>query len=305
VISICFLIIHMVYTIKKSLHLPLFDTIFSGVFFNHQFSKPIGIHAGYLSLYVSLSIFYLARAFATNISVKIRAVVITLLVILFFGLFFLASRNTIIATFFVLIFISPLFNSQKKVQYIIVCLLIFAACLLTFRNIPYLRERFSVELLTDIRPYHDGDFINYSSAEPRYERWKGAFDLIGRSPAFGYGTGDEIEMLKTEYAKRGLFISYLQDFNAHNQYLSYLLKNGIFGLLVFLAAFYYYCRLAIKTRDFIYLCFLLLLLIGFYTENILDANKGILFFALFNTLLGYNALHNAKAARQTPEEIEA
>jgi uncharacterized membrane protein YiaA len=62
-----------------------------------------------------------------------------------------------------------------------------------------------------------------------------------------------------------------------------------------LFAFIYYLLLAVKSRDLIYVSFLLLFLIGFYTENILDANKGIIFFALFNTCFGYNlVLNNTK-----------
>jgi O-antigen ligase len=123
--------------------------------------------------------------------------------------------------------------------------------------------------------------------------------LVKRSPLIGYGTGDEIAMLKTQYIQKGLYISYLEDFNAHNQYLSFLLKNGVLGLAIFLMAFVYYLRLAFLNRDFMYISFLILLLIGFYTENVLDANKGILFFTFFNTLFGYEALKSLKMKGKT------
>jgi O-antigen ligase len=163
--------------------------------------------------------------------------------------------------------------------------------------IPYLNDRFYKELLIDIKPLENGTFINYNSAEPRYERWRGGFDLVRRSPLFGYGTGDEIAMLKTEYIKRGLYISYLENFNAHNQYLSLMLKHGAAGFIVFICSFLYMLRLAFRHRDFIYISFILLLLIGFYTENLLDSNKGIVFFAYFNTFLAFIIL-NERNARQ-------
>jgi O-antigen ligase len=290
IVTINYLFLNMFYSIHGNIKLSF---IFSGAFFNHKFSRPIGIHAGYLSLYVSLSIFYLIQLYNKDSSVS-KWVLTIGLVILFAGLFFLASRNAIIATFFVLIFISPLYNSKNKFRYVVISLACFTICFFAVKNVPYLRERFSVELMTDIKPLQDGSFYNYGSAEPRIERWKGALELIKRSPVLGYGTGDEIPMLKTQYIKRNLFISYLEDFNAHNQYLSYLIKNGFLGFGVFLFAFYYYCRLAVLKKDFMYLSFLLLLLIGFYTENILDANKGIIFFAFFNTIFGYNALNALK-----------
>jgi O-antigen ligase len=295
--SVCatiYLFFSMVYKVAMDTDLPVVSTVFSGAFFNHQFSKPLGIHAGYLSLYLSLSVFYIVEKGYKSSDGRKMIFAFLVLLILFGGLFFLASRNTLIATFFILVFVFPLFNINNKIRFILIAAASVAVAFFILRNIPYLKDRFSIELITEIKPLENGQYINYNSAEPRVERWKGALDLIAASPVYGFGTGDEIPMLKTEYIKRGLYISYIENFNAHNQYLSYLLKNGILGCLIFMGAFIYYCRLAVINRDFIYLSFLFLLLIGFYTENILDANKGVLFFAVFNTFFGYAALRPAK-----------
>lgn len=300
VIAITYLFVYMVFNITTELKLPLLHTVFSGVFFNHQFSRPIGIHAGYFSMYVALSIFYLIHVFPKKGGYWHKMILVLMLLVLFSGLFFLASRNTSIATLFTFIFIYPFFHVSNKLRFAIFSLVFLAFSYIAIENIPYLRHRFSVELISDIKPLNNGKYMIDGSAEPRYERWQGALELIQQAPLFGYGTGDEIEMLKTQYIQKGLFISYLEDFNAHNQYLSFLLKNGIIGLAVFLLAFYYYGRLAFKNRDFMYISFLILLLIGFYTENILDANKGILFFALFNTLFGFEALKASNSVKHKP-----
>jgi len=293
-VAVLFLFAHMFYLIIFKLRLPFFDAAFSSNFFNHQFSRPLFIHAGYLSLYVAFSIFYLVFKFQSLQTFRWRLATLAALAVLLSGLFFLASRNAAIATAVVLLFVLPLFALQNKLRYTLVFIAVAGAAFLLVKNVSYLRERFSVELISEIKPLPDGTYLNYAVDEPRVERWKGAMDLIKQSPWIGYGTGDEGLMLKTEYMKRGLFISYLEGFNAHNQYLSYLLKNGILGLLVLLFAFGYYFYLAIRTSSFIYLSFLLLIVFGFFTENILDANKGILFFSLFNTYLGYVALNELK-----------
>ena len=127
-------------------------------------------------------------------------------------------------------------------------------------NITYFKNRFSGELISDIKPLNKKEYVNYSYTEPRIERWRCAFDLIKKSPLIGYGTGDEVTMLKTEYSKKGLFISYLENFNAHNQYISYLIKCGIIGFVLFLFSFFYFLYLAIKDKNFIYLSFLIILL---------------------------------------------
>lgn len=292
-LAVCYLFISMSYTILST-QTPFIKTMFSGAFFNHQFSKPLTIHAGYLSMYIAVSVFYTVQLVNSTKSVLLKAPLILALIVLFAGLFFLASRNTIITVFFVILVIFPFFKIKHKLRYMLVSILSLAICFFVIISIPYLKERFISGLITDITPLQNSSYSKSNTVEPRGERWIGAVDLIKKSPAYGYGTGDERDLLKTEYMRRGLYISYMESFNAHNQYLSYLLKNGILGLCIFLFAFYYYLKLAIRHKDFMYLAFLVLLLIGFYTENILDANKGIIFFALFNTFFGYNCLLNLK-----------
>ncbi|MGC4059021.1 MAG: hypothetical protein QM743_13035 [Chitinophagaceae bacterium] len=77
-----------------------------------------------------------------------------------------------------------------------------------------------------------------------------------------------------------------------------MIKHGVAGLIVFLAALAYFFRLAVSRKNFLYVAFLTLTCLGFITEDIIDANKGIFFFAFFNTLLGYHILY----IRKTPAE---
>jgi hypothetical protein len=52
----------------------------------------------------------------------------------------------------------------------------------------------------------------------------------------------------------------------------------------------YYFKLAFQAKHFLYIAFLIVLGINFFTENVIDSNKGIFYFAFFNTLLGYYSL---------------
>jgi O-antigen ligase len=298
------LFFHVFYVIFIKMHLPFLSTVMSGAFFNHQFSKPIGIHAGYLALYVSFSLIYVIQLFKTVHPIAIRSKInyLTLSLIsllLLAALIFLASRNAFLSTLFILVIIYPLYITKNKSKYLVIVSFCLVGCFLLLYNVPYLRQRFSSELISDIKSLPDGTYINYSHTDPRIERWEAAMELVKKSWLVGYGTGDEVTMLKTEYSKRGMFISYLEAFNAHNQYLSILLKNGIIGLLLFLFVFAYYFYQAFKSGDFMYMAFLVLLMIGFYTENILDANKGIVFFAFFNTIFGYNAIKSLHGSKRS------
>jgi O-antigen ligase len=268
------------------------SSVFSKEFFNHGFSAPLNIHAGYLSTFVAFSIIFLVKQIVTEKRVFHRLFSFISLPLLTAGLFFLASRNTIISTVLVICFIFPLFFVKRKLLFFSIITVLLSGSFYVFSKINYLNERFSSDIITDINS--SASEYNFEGAEPRIERWKGAMELIKKSPLIGYGTGDEILVLKTKYVEKELFISYLESFNAHNEYLSFMLKNGIIGLLIFLAALIYYLRLAIKNKNFMYVSFLILMIIGFFTENILDANKGIYFFAFFNTFLGYTVLRSSQ-----------
>lgn len=270
----------------RQMKLPL-SGIMSQEFFHHRFSDPIGIHAGYLSLYVAIAIFYLLQRLFEPASKTQQLLFSFGLLILFAGLFFLAARNVWGATFVIVCGVFPFFYIRNKLRFFSVVIVLLAAALLAATQVPYLKKRFTSEFASDISAAHNRDF---TGVEPRIDRWVCAGELIAKSPLYGYGTGDEIPMLQAQYMQHGLYISYLEEFNAHNQYLSYLLKNGIIGLAALLFCFGWFLRLAVRAKDFIYISFLLLLLIGFATENILDTNKGILFFALFNTFFGYRCL---------------
>lgn len=297
-LSILYLFLSVFYVIILG-DLP-FSLIFSKEFFNHGFSAPLGIHAGYLSLYVSFSIVFLIWELGIQKKILHKLYVIACLAVLTAGLFFLASRNSIISTILVVCIIFPLFHVRRKFLFYSIMAVLLVSAFLLVSNVSYLNDRFSSDIATDITS--NLNEYNFEGAEPRIERWKAALELVPGSPLIGYGSGDEIGMLKTKYVEKKLFISYLESFNAHNQYLSYLLKNGVIGLILFLAAMCYYLSIAIKYRNFFYISFLTSIMIGFFTENILDANKGIYFFALFNTFLGYTLLKVGKDIATTSKE---
>lgn len=288
-----FLIFYLIYKIIFLFQLPLFQTIFKGVFFNHEFSKPLGIHAGYLSLYFAFAIVFLANEAVNCEKAKMKIFIFLGVAFLLLGLFFLASRNTIISLALIFLFVFPLWLVKNKRRYFAISVSLVMLMVFAVVKVPYLKNRFSTELLLDIKARDGVKMYSVSVLEPRVERWKGAVELIKKSAVYGYGTGDEVSALKTEYAKRFLYISSLEDFNAHNTYLSILIKHGFLGLTVFVACFFYYLRLAFLSRSFVYGAFLILFLFGFYTENLLDANKGIVLFAYMNVLLGMLAINSS------------
>jgi O-antigen ligase len=124
----------------------------------------------------------------------------------------------------------------------------------------------------------------------RADRWYCAIELIKEKPLLGYGTGTEKDVLMQKYKKYNLQNAVVNHYDAHNQYLAFAIKGGIFGLIFFIIAIGYAIYLALASRNFLYLSFITLFAIACMTENVLESNKGIFFFAFFNTLFAANAL---------------
>jgi O-antigen ligase len=291
VAAILYLFYHCVATISGE-HLALSELL-KPRFYNHNFTAPIGIHATYLSLYVALSILFLTEQFSAASRIK-KALNISAMAVLIVGLYFLAARNTSFAVLLSVAFIYPLFRVRNKKTYVVGVLSVLVLVAFAASKSSYIRNRFSKDMMQDLGPKSVTTFEN---PEPRITRWQCAADIIKQQPVFGYGSGEEIPLLKQCYEERNLKLSYLLEFNTHNQYLAVLIRNGLMGLLVLAIQFFYFFRLAIRQKDFLYCSFLLLICLGCITENLLDANKGIFFFALFNTLFGYNLLRERKDLR--------
>jgi O-antigen ligase len=222
------------------------------------------------------------------------------LLVLIIGLYFMASRNTMLALLLVGLVVYPVFRLRNKIIYFLATIAVLAGFVFISKSDNYIFNRFSIDLVDDLKLDNKYTIEN---PEPRIMRWKCAWDLIKQKPLFGYGAGDEIPLLLEAYKKNNMMVSVKEEFNTHNQFLSILIKNGIIGLIAFLAMLIYFFRLAINQKDFIYFSFLTIITIGLFTENIIDANKGIFFFAFFNTLLGYNCLNILKQKQKAEAEM--
>lgn len=261
-------------------HLP-YSTILSSYFINHNFSMPINMHATYLSLYVALALnFFLVSLFKST-SLKQKGLYIVCGLILSCGLIQLASKSVMIAELFIINLAIPAFyfTGIKRIKLLISGWLLTAVIILAVFNIGSLRERYFDEFNSDLAaaPIHH-------IADSRMERWQVAFDLVKASPVVGYGSGDEVDLLKEKYFEHKLYDSYLHRLNAHNQYLSFLIKGGIVGLMVYLLTLLYGAYVSLKTKDILFACFLIIVATVSMSESFLDGNKGVFFYGFFFSL---------------------
>jgi O-antigen ligase len=257
-------------------HLPLKDIV-STAFINHNFSLPIAMHATYLSMYIAFSIVVLLYALFTETANKI--IILCCLLILCAGLIQLTSRAVVIGMMFIFSIAIPLFliKGKKRVAFAVIALALTAGSISLISKIDAFKTRYVTELNNDLTQAA----INNEILEPRAARWELAFNLIKKSPVVGYGTGSEKKLLKELYYKNKLYISFLKEFNVHSQFLSFIIRSGIIGLLIYLTVLGFGFTVAVQKKDFVFFSFLILIAAVSVSENILDLNKGIFFYSFF------------------------
>jgi len=278
--SILYLYVDALHTIHY-FQLP-YSSLFSLIFMNHNFSMPLKLHATYLSIYVALSLVIFLYLLCTEKPLRQKWVYILCTGLLFAGLIQLSSRSVFIAFLMIMNLGFPffLFKGKKRVLFFLTASLISAATLFMIGNVDSFKTRYISELKTDLTDH----VTIIDNTEPRLARWEAIFELVKRSPIIGYGTGAERKELKEKFFEKRLYFSYLNEFNAHNQYLSILIRLGLIGLALFLYILYFGFATALRNRDILFLGFLVIITVVGVSENFLDMDRGVFFYSFFLAL---------------------
>jgi len=259
-------------------HLP-FSSLFTLIFMNHNFSLPIEMHATYLSAYTAFSLLAFLYLIVKGRELKHKWIYIISIIILSAGLIQLSSRAVFVAFLVIVNLAFPffLFNGKKRLLFFLAASFISTATLVMIVKVDSFKTRYISELKTDLT----NNVKIIENTEPRLARWNSIMELIKKSPVIGYGTGSEKNLLKKKYFEKGLYISYLNEFNTHSEYLSILIKTGFVGLALFIYILYFGFASAILKKDVLFLSFMVMVTIVSVSENILDLNKGIFFYSFF------------------------
>jgi O-antigen ligase len=258
--------------------LPL-SAIISPAFTNHNFAQPIDMHATFFSLQIALSLIYLlSRLISQRLSLTVKIVFSICCVILAMGVIQLSSKSVFVVLFLVINVAFPYFllRGARRKQYVMVSVFISCLAIIGIFNSHAFKDRYWSQLKEDLSPSFAGQTV-----EPRIERWKIAAEIIIQSPVIGHGAGTEIPLLREKYFGKKYYSSYLHRLNAHSEYLSFLIKSGLLGLGVYLATMMYGFKKAFRKRDAVFFSFMVLIALVSLSENILDMDKGVMFYSFF------------------------
>lgn len=255
------------------------------IFFYFQFSQFLDLHPSYFSLYLGFSVFYLLTTSAERLGIH-KNLKYFLILLLLMANFLTASKGGLF-TFLLLTLIFYLYNvfykRQKKSLWML--LLLVGGTVLVFSMNTMTSNRFLQAFTTLDKTFVQNKSANESTGI-RLALWRLSLEASKEVFLFGHGTGSVVKVLNDSCITYNSFsvCEGLRNKNCHNQYLNFLVSNGIFALLLFLGALGYGLLRSLKDRDVISLFFLLFMMLNFFFESMLQRERGIVFFMLFTVL---------------------
>lgn len=247
-----------------------------------NFISYTGIQPLYLSVFLILVLFFLLESLRTNYTSLSSAskwglagaslLVMTLVV-------FLRSKTALLLLPTLLIIYLVIIQKKRGLLVVFVLMMVgLLTFLLDKNNSPNLIDEYGAVS---------------KAFDQRIDIWKGAIAGIKNSPWIGAGTGETQELLNEGYRSIGYEEGVVNEFNAHNQYLQFMARNGLLELVVFLAIIGFSFWRSSKESNYTFLMFNILVAFVMVTESFLSVQKGIVFFYFFT--LAFTYLGNKKS----------
>jgi O-antigen ligase len=265
----------------RHFHLPL-SFVYTTSFINHNFSKPVNIHATFFSVLVVAAVVVLFQDLLREGKKSAKVILLIGIAVLLGGLIQLSSKSAIISLMIVAYIFVPLYLFEGRKRLLLLCASLLITLLAGALVLKYdgLKTRLFSDLESDVDMSHVAVVT-----DSRLDRWRATMHTVKARPIFGFGTGTEKEVMEQTYFYNKLYHSFIHELNAHNEFLSLLIKSGFIGLAVYLFTLGYSFVLSVRNKDLLLTTCVVLMISTSIAENVLDANKGIFFYSAFFALL--------------------
>tara|TARA_R110002051_G_scaffold313322_3_gene389319 strand:+ start:10479 stop:11744 length:1266 start_codon:yes stop_codon:yes gene_type:complete len=274
---------------------PDFSIINWYFFTYYDFTEVLDVHPSYLGMFLCLSFAVILNTFLSSKKKAFK----NILLLSFLGLIIFLSGSRIALVCLILIILNLLFfkmknlNNNKKITLV---LLIIAFPVLILNFVPIVKERmidmtFGLKNTYQYAKYGDkGKDNNYNGGlTPRFLIWSCAIDVGNRNYFLGSGFGTTQKYLNSCYLSKNLESFAEQNYQTHNQYFSNYARGGFLGLFVLLILYFYSLVFSLKRKQILHLSLLIIIIVASLTENILNRQFGIVFFAFFNSLFFFSS----------------
>jgi O-antigen ligase len=132
----------------------------------------------------------------------------------------------------------------------------------------------------------------HSATMKRAALWKINWQLAQQNPIFGVGDGDVAFHQEKVYFEKGNQVLKKYSLNAHNQYLQTLVALGWIGLFALLTPYIYLSIRHYRSRFWLPIFILCVILINFVTESMLETQSGVAFISFYLALF-WELTHNS------------
>ena len=252
----------------------------------------------YFGMYVLFCVFLLIYKISKTSDFATRVLIITLMVyFVFFSILILAKIALI--GFLITILVALVFYFLQLGQFgkiLLVVSVSFAFGIAIFFFNPTFAS--NIVKIVKFEPFDlsNGQWIYYLSVNTRMAIWDCSWQLLSREHNWLTGCGLDHQLSlnlcnNLNWSKynvntfEGIEEAFLaSNFDSHSEYLNIWLDTGLIGLAGFLLCLVWSFRIAYKAHNFLHIAFLTFFGICCLTESLLARQKGIVFFALFNSL---------------------
>lgn len=125
----------------------------------------------------------------------------------------------------------------------------------------------------------DWMFLKGKGDTSRPHNWKSVLLVVKDNIYFGAGTdGGLLQLQKNRDINSESFVN---QHNAHNQYLEILLRHGLLGFFCYFALLFYLVKRAYYSKDKNFRWFVVVFLISSITESYLQRQIGVTFFTFY------------------------
>lgn len=283
ILAICFRHINK----KAALNGHSATDFFSSYLYQTEYlTEPTQIHPTYMSLFISLATLFLILELFRSGKLWIKIIYGVVVVFISVANLLLISRGGLIALGASLFCVA--FRSLRAAYRYTLILTVLVITFLAFKYIHGFK-RF-------VEPFESGSelwsgYQPQSSANLHIKSWQcSAEKLLSKKLIFGFGTGEEMDVLYDCYGQKGYVEMITKKLNAHSQYLSTWIKTGLGGLIALLLCFYMSFKISLQQKDMLFFGFLVLIVLASLFESTFNVYRGVVFFSLFNSILLKRAL---------------
>lgn len=245
------------------------------------------LHPTYFSFYLNFVVIFLLVELRNGLFRFSKTTIILFAVVIVFLLvnITLLNARTATATAYlaVLLFlVNWFYRSKYWLNGTLLCIALFSGLGFLQYQVLHISKNRLQQLTSVIN--HTTNENEYNSTTVRIHLWRSAWELIKEQPLLGVGTGDIKEELVKKYSKNNFEPGVTFRYSPHNQYIHTTVILGFAGLLLLVACLGIPLVLSFLNKNPLYFYLLFIIILNNITESLMEVEKGIFFFAFFNSL---------------------